>query len=495
MLFINRIHQISIALISTIFISLIDTSVYAINVPIDDFSISPYSQATSDYLSPNGDDFSSPLLKPEYQKKQLQQFYTHYYASDANGLSPWSEQLINAILPVVKKTELEQLDLFNNQDKPLEKQHYGENFKAHDALWWNKIKQNIDLDALDSIHFTPQNRAIAVNNTMARGLPELAPDFYHASLPGEGFPFDNLQESAIWAGTPLYVLSTSKDKAWSLVLTPDAYFAWVSSHDIALVSNTFIHQWQEDARAGLVAITKTKSSIMNTQQQFEFSGYIGAVFPLVQSEEKWTSIAIPVKGKDNQAVIKTAIVRSNAISLMPLLATKKNFSKILEQLQHRPYGWGGAFLFNDCSQEIKSIFTPFGIWLPRNSGAQARVGTSIDLSEESVDERINTLTTKGAPLMTIIYIGSHVMLYVGNKMEHNSEKLPITYQNVWGFRGMSENKRYVIGESVFLPLRNHFPEQPDALSQASLPRFKLIYLNALDEKTESSSIFAKRFFS
>lgn len=77
---------------------------------------------------------------------------------------------------------------------------------------------------------------------------------------------------------------------------------------------------------------------------------------------------------------------------------------------------GSAFFFNDCSQELKSIFTPFGIWLPRNSGQQAQLDSTLDLSKHNLDERLSLLKEKGHPLMTIIYIRGHVMLYLGNKI-------------------------------------------------------------------------------
>lgn len=480
--------------IIAIFFILTCSASYAMDVPIDDFSITPYSQTISDYLPPNDNDYSVSLLKPEHQKSQLQQFYTHYYSSDASGLSPWSDELVKSVLPIVKTKELELLDNYNNQNKPLEARHYGENFKEHDEGWWNKIRQNMDLNALDAIAFKAENKAIAVSNTMARGLPELAPDFHHASLPGEGFPFDNLQESAIWAGTPLYVISTSQDKAWSLVLTPDAYFAWVSSRDIAYVSGAFIHQWQSQAQSGLIAITETEASVLDAQQQFQFTGYIGAVFPYEQQQGEYTSILIPTKNTTNQAVIKTALVRTSAVGLMPLPASKKNFAKIIKQLKHRPYGWGGAFLYNDCSQEMKSIFTPFGIWLPRNSSNQARLNSTLDLSKQSVESRINALTTTGHPLMTIIFNGGHVMLYVGKNYKDNLSADPITYQNIWGLQNTNGTNRYVIGQSVFLPLIRYFPEQPDIKSQANRAYFKLIYLDALESKMDSPQLFARKFF-
>ena len=465
----------------------------AMEVPIYDFSITPYAQNISAYFPADSEDYSTPLLKPEYQASQLQQFYTHYYANDAQGLSPWSGQMVRSVLEVVKKIELEILNDFNNTNKAIPEKHYAENFKEHEEVWFRHLKQNMDLNELNASEFQEEKRAIAIANTFARALPDIAPDFFHLSIPGQGFPFDNLQESVIWAGTPLYVLSMSQDKAWSLVLTPDAYFAWVKSSDIAYTSNEFIHQWQAAAQKGLVAITETGASIVDRQAHFQFTGYIGAVFPLAEYNELTTAILIPIKNEHHQAVIKTGMVNSQAASVMPLIASKKNMVKIIKQLQNRPYGWGGAFFFNDCSQEMKSIFTPFGIWLPRNSAQQAQFNSTLDLSKNSVDERINTLKTKGHPLMTIIYIGGHVMLYVGNKALDNHDMEVITYQNLWGLSPANKDKRYVVGQALFFPLLKYYPDNPDINSLAGKSHFKLVYLDALDARMISPQAFTRHF--
>ncbi|MFI4919098.1 MAG: SH3 domain-containing protein [Legionellales bacterium] len=465
----------------------------AMEVPIDDFPVAAYSQNANDYWSPDGDAYTKTLLSPEYQNGQLQQFYQHYFSSDSQGLSPWSGQMVTSALALMKKMEPEILAGFNNQNKAPEDRHYAENFKEHEQTWWNKIKDNMDLSALASSEFKEENRAIAVTNTHARALPDVAPDFLHATLPGQGFPFDNLQESAIWAGTPLYVFSISTDKAWSLVLTPDGYFAWVKSNDIAYVASGFINQWQAAAQKSLIAVTQTEASIVDVQQQFQFTGYIGAVFPMSERNSLQTAIFIPVKNNNNQAVIKTVLINSDASAIMPLTASPKNLVKIINQLKNRPYGWGGAFFFNDCSQEIKSIFTAFGIWLPRNSSQQAQLSSTLDLSKNEVDERINLLKEKGHPLMTLIYIGGHVMLYIGNKGIDNHHSAAMTYQNVWGMSPESRDKRYVIGQSLFFPLLKNYPENPDVSSLAGKAHFKLVYLDALNLTADSPQGFANRF--
>jgi len=467
-------------------------SCFAMDVPIYNFPIG-YSQNANDYFSPNSENYDKNLLSPEYQNAQLKLFYKHYYSSDAQGLSPWSAGLVTTVLPLVKTAEQEMLEEFNNQNKPNEKIHYAENFKAHSQTWWRKIKNNMDLMTIASSQYSDENRAISIANTYARALPASAPDFFYASLPGQGFPFDNLQESAIWAGTPLYVISVSQDKAWSLVLTPDGYFAWVKSNDIAYASAEFISRWQAAAQRSLVAVTKTEASIVDDQQQFQFTGFIGSVFPMIERTDEQTFILIPVKNNANHASIKTTIIDSRASSIMPLAATPKNFIKILNQLKNRPYGWGGAFFFNDCSQEIKSIFTPFGLWLPRNSSKQAQLSSTLDLSKSSVEDRIRLLKEKGHPFMTLIYIGGHIMLYLGNKDIDNHMAAAMTYQNIWGLAPASRDKRYVIGQSLFFPLLKSYPENPDAVSLAAKANFKLVFLDRLDVTADPPRSFIDSF--
>ena len=164
-------------------------------------------------------------------------------------------------------------------------------------------------------------------------------------------------------------------------------------------------------------------------------------------------------------MIKTGLINTAASNIMPLTASPQNLVNIINQLKNRPYGWGGAFFFNDCSQEIKSIFTPFGIWLPRNSAQQAQLSSTRDLSKNNVDERLHLLKETGHPLMTIIYIGGHVMLYVGNT-DIDNKAVAITYQNVWGMAPECRDKRYVIGQSLFFPLLKNYSENSDVSSLA-----------------------------
>lgn len=464
---------------------------YAMDVPIDVFQ-NTYSQNINQYIPKNSNDYELPILKPEYQQTQLKQLYNHYFSSGKQSLSPWSATMVLEVIPLVNSIETKIIGAFSDSNLGA-KEHFGENYQQRSLKYWQKIAGNMNFQSLKNITYKQENKAITVINTYARALPDENPDFYHASIAGQGFPFDNLQEAALWAGTPLYVISTTKDKAWSLVLTPDAYVAWVDSNSIAYASNEFINQWQKAAAQNLVAITKTKVSIMDKEQQFQFSGYIGAIYPLFRKNRQSLEILIPFKNQQNQAEAKVATLSNKSATIMPLPASKQNIALIIKQLKNRPYGWGGVFFYNDCSQEIKSLFTPFGIWLPRNTSQQSKLGDPLDLSAANTRERIDHLKSYGHALMTVIFNGGHVMLYVGNEIMSNNETRAITYQNIWGLSPTTSDKRYVIGRSVFFPILQNYL-QPEIRSLADKKYFKLIYLDELSSKIPSQKDFVNRFF-
>lgn len=469
----------------------------AMDLPVEDFPLDQYPQKISIYFNSDDTSYDKPLLHSSYQNDQLKEFYRHYYASTANGLSPWNPHLIKSTLPYIKEQMPKILETFNNEKVSLKDKHYGENFKRKNRLWWKTITTNVNLQAVDAATFNIHNRAISIANTFVRALPDDAPDFFHPSLPGQGFPFDNLQMSVLWAGTPLYIISTSKDKAWSLVLTPDSYYGWVKSKDMAYTSSSFIRNWQSAARHRLGAITQTNTSITTDHDQFQLTGYVGAVFPIIHQYKNHptASILIPIKDEQHQAKIQYGYLPTKAITPMPLSASKKNIAHLLDQLKGRPYGWGGAFFYNDCSQEMKSLFTPFAIWLPRNSAQQAKLTASFDMSTVPPNERLKGLKDRGHPLMTLIYIGGHVMLYLGEKKlpADNHTKL-MSYQNLWGISSLNQDKRYVIGQSVFFPIVQQYPEFPDGLSQINKSIFKLIYLDELKINTQSPQSYSQEIF-
>ena len=180
-------------------------------------------------------DYDKRLISEELQKARLQEYYEHVFSSEGDNHSPWNPNYINRVLhdsSGLQALEKNVIASFNNQGKAADAINYGENFRPHTGQWIRDIQENMNLDQFASINYDANNRAIATANLLVRLLPTLDPAFYHFTLPGQGYPFDNLQQSAIWAGTPVYIIAETKNRAWVYVLSP-SFLGWVfPSHKV-----------------------------------------------------------------------------------------------------------------------------------------------------------------------------------------------------------------------------------------------------------------------
>jgi NlpC/P60 family len=162
---------------------------------------------------------------------------------------------------------------------------------------------------------------------------------------------------------------------------------------------------------------------------------------------------------------------------MPLAATPRHLAMLMKALIGRPYGWGNAGFYNDCSSELQSMFAAFGVWLPRHSSTQMSAGLFADLSETTPAQRLDYLMRHGEPMRTLIYIGGHVMLYLGTT-RRDGQTVPLVYQDIWGLRPADDSRRSVVGGSVIFPLLTRIPEDPSLQSLAGTPTFQISILGA-----------------
>jgi len=444
------------------------------------FPIENYNQNLNDWIKPGDSEGDKPLLPAPMQEHHLAEFYKHYYGN----FSPWDAGYINQLTHKPEPDNLQTIERsiilsFNNQNAPAESMGYGANFRPYSAEWINTIADNINLSQLANLNYQAENRAITIDNLQARGLPTEDVFFYSYKLPGEGYPFDNLQMSTVWAGTPVYIFAETKDHSWSLVLTPE-FIGWVKTNGLARANNSFIHTWTHAAKKSLIAIIRTKASINDENHHFHFLAYVGSVFPgeLSTSEFK---IMIPVANTDHQATIKYAQISTEDAVIMPWSATAHHFSIVMSSLIGRPYGWGGMYFYNDCSAELKSLLTPFGLWLPRHSSDQVYVGKMMDLGSASPEQRLSYLTENGHRFLTLVYIGGHVFLYIGNfpNPQDPAHPLALSYQNLWGLSPRPAVRRAVVGKAVIFPLLLQYSEDTSLISPAAKKHFQVSYLDEL----------------
>ncbi|MDQ2995192.1 MAG: SH3 domain-containing protein [Pseudomonadota bacterium] len=442
------------------------------------FPIENYDQNLGHWIKPTGPNFDQRLLPHDSQAKRFADFLRYSYGD----LSPWQPTL-----PPNLKTEItHQLVRFSNDNKTAAKIGYGANFRILSNTWHQRLERNTNLAQFDHLALNPDHRAIAVNNTQGRELPTHDVHFYDHNIAGQGYPFDNLQTALVWAGTPLYVLGESADHQFVFVQTP-SFRAWLNSTDIAFVDDQFVTNWRNAATKKLVAITDTEIPIIDTENHiFRTSGFIGMVFPGEQHKKSWR-IMLPVRDEQGQARVHFAELPSNAAISMPLIATPHQFTTMISKLIHRPYGWGGMYLYNDCASELKNLYTPFGFFLPINSTEQVDPKNAnvkiVDLPNANREARIKFLMTEGKPFMTIINNGGHVILYLGtypNPNDPHHRPVALSYQNVWAVEPRTpapgKDRRSVIGGAVLLPILPYFPEDRGIASDADYERFTVAFL-------------------
>jgi hypothetical protein len=78
---------------------------------------------------------------------------------------------------------------------------------------------------------------------------------------------------------------------------------------------------------------------------------------------------------------------------------------------------------------VRDIFTPFGLWLPRNSGDQAVAWKFISLRNLSPAEKEALIVRQGAPWRTLLWMPGHIMLYIGAR---NGK--PLIFHNFWSIK-------------------------------------------------------------
>lgn len=356
---------------------------------------------------------------------------------------------------------------------------YAENLRLWDLQRWQTVIHNCMMELYGRVPVKP---AITVETAHLRRLPTNSPYFLDPGRAGEGFPFDYLQNSVLWIGTPVSVMHTSFDRRWALVQTR-LVSGWVEADKVAVVDNNFIEAWKSRP---LGAIVSDNSLLcINSEEGDAVTGtamreaHIGTVLPLA-ADSRGTPpqkapvayINVPLRDMSGNAVMGTASISMAVVRKKPVPLTVENVARVGGSMMAQPYGWGGMFGQRDCSALMRDLFTPFGIWLPRNSRPQGQSGTRVSLEGLTPERKETRIMEKGVPFFSLVSLPGHVGLYLGSHTVDGKE-VPVMFHNVWGLRtksGPGENKqsgRAVIGKAVVTTLRPG-AEHPVISSPASI---------------------------
>ncbi len=297
--------------------------------------------------------------------------------------------------------------------------------------WFKNQIKNSNFDEYESVN----RPAVITKHSNLKLYPTEEEFYYTVSKTGEGFPFDYNQNSSVYVNTPIRVSHFSKDKKWAYIKTAFA-FGWVKSENIAFVTLEFQQKFQTPRYA--VSTTDNLKLIDNGREISLIK--LGTIFPMDTETNKYF---VALRDEKGYAYIKKLKPQQiNIIAKKPIKFNKFNISFIGKQLVGEPYGWGGKLKTRDCSTLTRDFFSPFGIYLPRNSKQQAQSGEYISLKGMNEKEKEDAILAYGRPCRSLLVVPGHVTIYLGQK---NGE--PIIMHNYWGAR-LKNGKKRILGRSV-----------------------------------------------
>jgi hypothetical protein len=318
---------------------------------------------------------------------------------------------------------------------------YGANLQPLKQSFFDRMYENANFSKYSSIN----KRAITLRETNIRAFPTILPLFLNPNKAGEGYPFDYLQNSTVHANKPIFISHYSKDKEWAYISTSFTS-GWIKISEFVTINKRYTRLWQ---KAQQISIIKEGVSIYDTKNNFLFKSKIGMMFALISENRNNYTVLVTSSYKGNIALFTKSKISKNIASKGPLKFTKKNISKIVNEVSKTTYGWGGSLEQRDCSSMLRDMYAPFGIWLPRNSSRQAKVGRVINLEGLDEESKLEKIKKEAVPFETLLYKQGHILLYVGT---YNNEV--IAFHNVWGIKSMKDNKegRIIIGRPIFSTL-------------------------------------------
>ena len=269
---------------------------------------------------------------------------------------------------------------------------------------------------------------IITDNALMRGMPTAKAFYDNPAKPGQGFPFDDYQMTALWTGTPVFVSHISADQKWLFCETAMCS-GWIEASKVAGVDAAFMQTWRN---APLYAVTRDRMVVGNGAEL-----RIGALLPAQNGQ-----VLLPTRDRSARAAV-ARLPLAAGFEPFPVPFSPKAVAALGNQFMGRPYGWGGAFLERDCSLMLQDLFTPFGVWLPRNSSAQLKNGGRADLSGRAPEAKAVFLADNAAPFRTLVGMPGHVTLYVG---EYKGQG--VLFHSIWGLRTMTRQGegRAVLGK-------------------------------------------------
>jgi len=287
-----------------------------------------------------------------------------------------------------------------------QKKYFKPNGDTYSDAFFAEISQN----AAEGDFGIISAHAITLRDTFLRNSPTTKPLLDDLNNPNNNLPFDNLANSLLGINQPLFVSHFTKDGEFALVQT-DSVWGWVSAKDIKIISENDENRFKN---AKFITILRDKTTKKD------------------EADETFTGEILTKNGFESFQISK-----QNAQNF-PAKIDTYNVKTSLNSILGEPYGWGGYGKFRDCSLYTKDLMAEFGIWLPRNSKSQLKIGENYELGTLSNEDKIELIKREGVPYFTLLYFPGHVMLYVGQV----DGEVAIAH-SIWGLRKIDDTRALI----------------------------------------------------
>lgn len=329
-----------------------------------------------------------------------------------------------------KNKKLNKKALFWSFDHYLStKQYYFFNKNPIEKEFFQKALDNANTKALLKV----SKKAIITQNTMLKNIPVSTAILLDPSKDGEGLPFDYALDSALNAGSAAFISHYTQDKKFAFVYT-NLGWGFVLARDLEIFDDKRAQSYQ---KLHFITPLEEKMPILSDKGEFLYNARIGALYPIFKSDDKF------YYGKIGSNIYK---ISKKKAALFPLKANDKNFKQVLNELLALSYGWGGYEFERDCSLLLRDLFAAFGVYLPRNSYAQAKNFENLDISSLNNAQKLHFIKKYAKAYASLLYLKGHITLFVG-EINNNLAM----FHSIWGLKAPND-KRLLIGKSVLTPV-------------------------------------------
>ncbi len=349
--------------------------------------LSTYPQNANYYLEQTSLNFTLPTLNPKELKKLKNDYLSKFF-------SPWSEEPNEDVDSV-----------FWVRYGMLQNKGYGENTKPYTLQEAQSILDSMQLESYPSAKI----KAIITKTTSVRAVPTIMPKFSKK----DGYPFDRWQNSLIFAGTPVLITHFDTSARFAHIQSSFVY-GWVELSDIGFVGakdSATIQKFSD-----YITPNRDNITIKDIKGNFYTTARLGQVFALNPNFKNAQEYEIYIYTRTESATAKITTARVSKQDFIPFPNTLDSslVADFLTQLMGKKYGWGGMYEERDCSALVRDIFAHNGIFLPRNSKAQALYASNaIDLSKMSAKKKEKFIIENATPFYTILWLQGHIMIYLG----------------------------------------------------------------------------------